>query len=72
MNAWKRLAVNRRVIVQLLSGTTFSGILWDQRGGLLVLRAAQLLEAGREPVSMDGDVLVELVKVDYVQSPGGS
>lgn len=64
---FKRLAIHRRVIVNLTTGTAFAGILWDQRGDVVVLRGAALLEAGREPVPVDGDVLIERARVDYVQ-----
>lgn len=66
--SYKRLVVHRRVIVNLTTGTAFSGILWDQKGDLLVLRRAELLEAGVSPTPVDGEVLIERARVEYVQA----
>jgi hypothetical protein len=68
MLAYKRTVVSRRVIVNLTTGTAFSAILWAKRGPLLVLRDAQLLEAGRQPVNLDGEVVVERSRVEYIQA----
>lgn len=73
MFAWRRTAVRKRVVVNL-SDKAFRGILWAQRGPLLVLRDAVLLEAGREPQPVDGEVVVERTKVEFTQvlAGGGS
>jgi hypothetical protein len=66
MFAWRRTAIRKRVVVNL-ADKAFSGILWAQRGPLLVLRDVELLEAGRAPQSMDGEVVVERAKVEFTQ-----
>ncbi|MFC5144284.1 hypothetical protein [Streptomyces aureoversilis] len=72
MFAWRRTAVRRRVVVNL-ADKAFSGVLWAQRGPLLVLRDVELLEAGREPQRVDGEVVVERSRVEFTQvlAPGG-
>ncbi|MEV5680973.1 hypothetical protein [Streptomyces sp. NPDC052179] len=72
--AWRRLAVRRRVVVNL-ADKAFSGVLWKQRGPLLVLRDVQLLEAGRAPQPVDGEVVIERTRVEFTQvlaEAGGS
>jgi hypothetical protein len=66
----RRLMVRRRVLVNLRSGRAVTGTLWVRRGRLLVLKSAQLLEPGAEPVSMDGDVILDRDQVDFVQAAG--
>jgi len=66
MFAYRRSLVRRRVIVNLDSGTTFSGIAWAQRGPLLVLRNVETSNAGRS-VPVDGEVIVERRRIDYIQ-----
>jgi hypothetical protein len=70
MFAWRRTAVRQRVVVNL-ADKAFAGILWAQRGPLLVLRDAELLEAGREPQKLDGEVVVERSRVEFTQVLAG-
>lgn len=71
MFAYRRTAVRKRLIVNMTTDKAFAGVLWAKRGPLLVLRDVQLLEAGRSPVPMDGEVVVERARVDFVQVVGG-
>jgi len=64
--AWRRTAVRKRVVVNL-ADKAFAGILWAQRGPLLVLRDVELLEAGREAQRVDGEVVVERSRVEFTQ-----
>lgn len=50
-----------------LADKAFSGILWAQRGPLLVLRDVELLEAGRDPQRVDGEVVIERSRVEFTQ-----
>lgn len=63
---WRRSALRRRVIVNLVGGGAIRGVLYAQRGPLLVLKNAELLEPNG-PRKVDGDVVVERVRVDFVQ-----
>lgn len=70
MFAWRRTAVRKRVLVNLRTEKAFRGVLWAKRGPLLVIRGAELFEAGRPPVAMDGEVVVDRSNVDFVQVVG--
>lgn len=70
MFAWRRTAVRKRVVVNL-ADQAFRGILWAQRGPLLVLRDAELLEAGRPAQPVDGEIVVERSKVEFTQVLAG-
>lgn len=70
MFAWRRTAVRKRVVVNL-ADKAFRGILWAQRGPLLVLRDAELLEAGRDPQRVDGEIVVERSQVEFTQVLAG-
>lgn len=67
MFAWRRTALRRRVLVNLRTDKAFSGIIWSKRGSLVVLRDAAILESGRPPVAMDGEVVIERSNIDFVQ-----
>ncbi len=71
MFAYRRTALRKRVVVNLTTEKAFVGVLWAQRGPLLVLRGAELHESGRPPLPMDGEVVVERARVDFVQVVGG-
>lgn len=61
-----RLAINRRVLVNLTNGSAIEGVLWDERGPLLLLKSASLhTNGGSTP--LDGEVIVEREKIDFVQ-----
>lgn len=47
--------------------TALIGALVEDRGPVFVLRGAVLAQPGREPVPLDGEVLVDRVNVDFVQ-----
>ncbi|MGW4641815.1 hypothetical protein ACWEN6_25075 [Sphaerisporangium sp. NPDC004334] len=71
MFAFWRTMARRRVVVSLVDGTAFTGIIWARRGPLLVLRDAQLLAADG-PTGVDGEVVIERSRVSWVQVlPGG-
>lgn len=62
--------IDRRVVVNLLDGRAFDGLLVDRRGDLLVLGRASLMEPGNStPVPIDGLVYVERPHVAFLQVP---
>lgn len=67
--AFSRTLTRRRVLVNLRSGTVFTGILWARRGPLLVLRAVEVRAptANARFVPVDGEIVVERPQVDYIQ-----
>jgi len=70
MFAWRRTALRRRVLVNLRTEKAFRGVLWAKRGPLLVLKEVEMLEAGREPLKLDGEVVIERANVDFLQVLG--
>jgi hypothetical protein len=70
MGIFDRYPELRRCIVNLKSGTTFAGVIWKKRRGFLVLRNVQLLKAKSEAVTMDGELLVYVNDVDFIQVVG--
>jgi hypothetical protein len=54
-----------------LTDRAFDGVLWARRGPLLVLRDVQLLEAGRAPQRVDGEVVIERARVEFMQVLAG-
>lgn len=61
-----RLAISRRVMVNLTSGSAIEGVLWDERGPLIVLRDAALhADGGSAP--LDGEVVIDRSRIDFVQ-----
>lgn len=69
---WRHVALHRRVLVNLKTDKAIRGVLFDQRGPLLVLKDAFLMEAGRDPVQLVGDVVIEANNVDFCQVVGSS
>jgi hypothetical protein len=70
MFAWRRTAVRKTVVVNL-ADKAFRGVLWAQRGPLLVLRGVELLEPARAPQPVDGEVVIERGRVEFVQVLAG-
>jgi hypothetical protein len=64
-----KLRVHERLLVTLVSGEAFDGLLWEHDGELLVFRDAAAVSAtgGRLPV--DGELILERSRVSYLQRP---
>jgi len=59
----------RKVIVNLKGADSpaFRGVLWQRRGGYLVLRDAQMHRPRLEAVTMDGEVLIPVTNIEFIQ-----
>lgn len=57
----------RKVIVSLAAGNALQGVLWERHAEYLVLKGAELLEAGRDAQPLVGEVLVYRENVDWIQ-----
>jgi len=55
------------VLVTLKTNHTFRGVLYTRRGGYLVLRQAMMLRGHETPVAVDGELLLPIANVDWVQ-----
>lgn len=64
---WEPPALLRTVIVNLKSETAIKGVLWGKRGQWLILRDAYALTVGHEPTKVDGECLVLMENIDFVQ-----
>ena len=47
--------------------TAIRGVLWDEQGRWLVLKNASLVGAGKPPVPMDGEAVIERARVLFIQ-----
>lgn len=65
----KYMRLRKKVVVNLTTGRSFTGILWERRSNYLVLRGAEMLE-GHERVPMDGEVILEAELIEFVQVLG--
>lgn len=62
--------IRTKVLVSLKSGEAFEGVLWDHDRQALVIRSASMVGvAGDPPVAVDGEIVVLLVDVAYIQVP---
>lgn len=67
MFAWTRTALRRNVIVNLDTGKAFQGVAWAKRGRLLVLRNATMFDPGTEPAAVDGEVVIDRARIEFIQ-----
>jgi len=66
--SWRGL-VRQRVVVNT-ADRAFAGILWARRGPLLVLRQVEMHEPGAQSQQLDGEVVVERSRVEFIQVVG--
>jgi hypothetical protein len=63
----RNVAAKRRVVVNLLDDRAMTGILWRRHRHVVVLRGVELVEVGREPVAVDGAVVIERDRIAFTQ-----
>lgn len=63
--------LRERVIVTLKTGDSFSGLLFSHDSKALVIRETEALGAGerRTNLALDGELIVLLADVAYIQKP---
>ncbi|MBE8524832.1 hypothetical protein ILP97_46395 [Amycolatopsis sp. H6(2020)] len=61
------LTSRRRVVVCLVDDQAITGILWRRHRRQLVVWSASLVQPGREAVAMDGDIVIERDRINWVQ-----
>lgn len=61
--------LRQTVVVNLISepDTAIRGVLWSMRGTWFVLKNAALLKPNLEPVTVDGDVIIDRRNVAFLQ-----
>jgi len=66
--SYRSVVMHHRCVLNLSDGTAIEGVLWDERGDLLVMRGAVLHESGAGgPVPMDGEIIVERARLRFAQ-----
>lgn len=81
MNFWSSLfgrllgrvpCVRQRVLVNLVNGDAIEGVLFRHAGAWLVLKAcSHITSDGKSRAQLDGDVVIECAKVDFIQVAAG-
>lgn len=69
MGAFRRVLYLRRVIVNLVDGSSIEGVMYRDARPLIVLKNAVYLEPGAQPAPLDGDTVIERDKVLFIQAP---
>lgn len=67
MSAHSRLLTAKRVLVTTTNGTALTGVVYSTKGRFLILKGAAIPAGDGEPIGLDGDVVVELDRVDFIQ-----
>lgn len=72
MSLFDRYPTLRRVIVNLkgAEAPAFRGVLWQRRGRYLVLRNAEMLKARGEVTPVDGELVIPVENVSFMQVVG--
>lgn len=61
------MLLRKRVIVNTKSNESFRGVLFQKKGPLIVLKNVEQLIHNREPVPVDGAVVLERAEVSFYQ-----
>ena len=56
-------------IVNLKSGKSFRGVIWQRKGGYLALRNAELLKGKGETIEIVGEVAIPERDIEFIQLP---
>ena len=59
--------LQRKVLVNLLSGNAISGVCVLDGREALVLRGATVHESGADPAAADGEIVIDRINVDFIQ-----
>jgi small nuclear ribonucleoprotein (snRNP)-like protein len=70
MNLLQKYPELRQVLINLKSGTSFKGVIFQRKGDYLVLKNAEIIQdrgqaAKKQPV--DGEVIIFRADVDFIQ-----
>ena len=66
-NPYKRLTYAKRCMVNLKSGSAFSGYLVGAPRSVIILKGASFIEPGVQPVEVFGEVLIEKTNIEFIQ-----
>lgn len=65
---YKHLQAKPRVVVNLLSGTSVSGVVTSTRGPLLTIKGAVIHQEGVQDTAADGEIVVDKSNIDFIQA----
>lgn len=68
LSAFRRL-VRERVVVNLVDGSGFTGVVWAHHGRLVVLRDATTVDRDGRQTPVDGEAIIERHRILWVQRP---
>lgn len=67
LTGYRRLAVRRKALINIEGSGAIRGIIMSQKGQLVEVANAEMLEPGLNPTPMDGTVLVERSRILFIQ-----
>jgi len=67
---WRSYVLCKQAIVNTKTGKAFQGVIWARKGEYLVLRDTELLRGRGERLSVDGEVVVPLSNIEFIQLVG--
>ncbi len=59
--------LQRKVLVNLMSGNAISGVCTYDGRQALILRGATVHESGSDPAAADGEIVIDRINVDFIQ-----
>jgi len=70
LTGYRKLAIRKRVLINLDTGRAVRGILMSQRGALLEVRDPEVIEPGLNPQPASGTILIERARIEFIQTLG--
>lgn len=64
---FSRFPTKRKAVINTKSDKSFVGIIWERRRDYLILKDAQMLRPREEAIQMDGEVLIFVQDVEFMQ-----
>jgi len=63
----KNLLIAKKVLVNLINGKAFRGVLYDSQKAFILLKDAEIIEPGNNPVKATGSIIILKEKIDFIQ-----
>jgi len=70
MNTYKKFLYSKRCIINLKTDKAFRGYLLNENKTIVLLKNAELIEPGLEPVYISGEIVIEKNNIDFIQIIG--
>jgi small nuclear ribonucleoprotein (snRNP)-like protein len=69
-NKYKKFLYAKRCIVNLKTDKAFRGYMLSENNNIILLKNAELIEPGLEPVSVSGEIVIDKNNIDFIQVIG--